>query len=148
MATVTYNIARGTLYEAIYEEISRVADTAYTDAGVSMYDEVIPTSRDDDEVTRLEDDAARSLANRMSDACMAMITDGTEIQLDFNLPAYVGIADAASEITRYIVLSVCAGWFRAKLATRMKEYADRAQVAMAKAVQILKTTIEPTLNRS
>ena len=47
------------------------------------------------------------------------------------------------EITRYIVLNVCAAWFQERWSAKAEEYAARGQVAMDKAVTMLKTIKSP-----
>lgn len=150
-----YIIDRDGLFPLIDEEVSRVANEAYSEDGASLYDGIIITSADHRTIERLEDDAINSLIERTSDICKPVpggfreAEDTTLIQvlprLSFEVPDFdEDFADVTvEEITRYIVLNVCAAWFQSRCSGKVEEYASRGQVAMDKAVTLLKTIKAP-----
>lgn len=136
-----YIIDRDMLYPLIYEEVSRVANEAYDEEGNSLYDGIIITSADKPTVNRLEDDAIDALVKRTIDICTFQIG-----QLSFDVPDFKeDLTDATkTEITRYIVMNVCAAWFQSRIPSKVEEYALRGQAAMDKAVTYLKTIKAPS----
>lgn len=135
-----YSIDRGKLYLLIFEETSRVAASAYTEDGGSLYDNIVLTSADGNEIERLEDDAVNTLVKRTADICKP--GSGS---LRFDVPDFdASLTDITSqEITRYIVLNTCSAWFQSRYPAKAEEYAARGQVAMDKAVTYLKTIKPP-----
>ncbi len=150
-----YIIDRDSLFPLIDEEVSRVANEAYSEDGASLYDGIIITSADRRTIGRLEDDAINSLIKRTSDICRPVPgvfreTEGTTLiqvlpRLSFDVPDFdEGLNDVTvEEITRYIVLNVCAAWFQSRYPGKVEEFAGRGQVAMDKAVTLLKTIKAP-----
>ena len=136
-----YIINRDTLYLIIYEEVSRVANEAYDEAGNSLYDSIIITSADNATIERLEDDAIDAFVKRTIDICTWEMAF-----LRFDVPDFKEeLSDATKwEITRYIVLNVCAAWFQSRIPSKVEEYALRGQAAMDKAVTYLKTIKAPS----
>lgn len=53
----------------IDEEISRAADSAYSEDGTPLYDSVVNTERDAETISRLVEDAIRDFASRAYDIC-------------------------------------------------------------------------------
>ena len=136
-----YIINRDTLYLIIYEEVSRVANEAYDEAGNSLYDSIIITSADNATIERLEDDAIDAFVKRTIDICTWEMAF-----LRFDVPDFKEeLSDATKwEITRYFVLNVCAAWFQSRIPSKVEEYALRGQAAMDKAVTYLKTIKAPS----
>lgn len=136
-----YIIDRDALYPLIYEEVSRVANEAYDEEGNSLYDAILITSADKATVERLEDDAIDALVKRTIDICRQ-----DSASLRFDVPDFIeDLEDITKwEITRYIVMNVCAAWFQSRIPSKVEEYALRGQTAMDKAVTYLKTIKTPT----
>lgn len=129
------------LYPLIYEEVSRVANEAYDEEGNPLYDGIIITSADMATIVRLEDDAIDALLKRTID-----ISRQDLAFLRFDVPDFKeDLTDATkTEITRYIVMNVCAAWFQSRIPSKVEEYALRGQAAMDKAVTYLKTIKAPS----
>lgn len=136
-----YIIDRDMLYPLIYEEVSRVANEAYDEEGNPLYDGIIITSADMATIVRLEDDAIDALLKRTID-----ISRQDLAFLRFDVPDFKeDLTDATkTEITRYIVMNVCAAWFQSRIPSKVEEYALRGQAAMDKAVTYLKTIKAPS----
>lgn len=149
---LTYTFNPAVLYPLIFEEISRVADTAYTEDGAPLYDMIIPSSRDDAAIERMEKDALAVLLNRLSDIVTVGAETGGTILLSFDVPANPynaasNVLPFSQEITRFLVLSVCADWCREKYTPAAEGFTQRSLLELSKAIQTLKTTVEPTLTR-
>lgn len=67
MSTVNIEINKKELLDNIQEEISRVAKSAYDGEGKSLYDTIIPYTRDADTIERLINDAISRLTDRSRD---------------------------------------------------------------------------------
>lgn len=136
-----WNIDIDNIYNLVDEEVSRAADSAYSDDGVSLYDNVVLSARDKDTVLRFIGDAVQGIQARLFD--VARIISPTEVHFhlpDFD-PSYE--TSAKAELTRYIVMAVCASLFRQTRAVLVQEYTDRAQLAINNAVVMLKTRKSP-----
>lgn len=135
-----YSISTENLYELIDEEVSKVADEAYADSGSSLYDSIILTGKDAATVNRHIDDAVDALVARAGDiAKRATVNDTPAIKFYVPDMETGNQTMASNEITRYIVLSVCAAIFAQRRPIVLQEYATRAQAAMDRAIVILKT---------
>lgn len=144
---MVYTIDKNILATYIDEEVSKVADEAYGENGVSLYDGVVLTEKDADTVSRLIDDAVNGIASRMFDICkFSSGTNPGDVQLIFYVPDFDNtMEDAAkSELTHFIVFSACTTLFKSRRAQAVPEYTDRAQAAINKAVTILKSRKSPT----
>lgn len=128
----------------IREEITRVATSAYDDGGSSLYDAIVPKSRDEATLNRMYDDAVSALLTRTSDICVYS-KDGDEDVLSFQVldtdPDTLPLA--AQEIGRFITLNVVGAWLQERYTARSEEYVARGQAALDKAVKILKTRRRP-----
>ena len=146
-----YVIDRPQLYSLIDQEVSRVANETYADDGTSLYDNIIVTSNDRTAIERLENDAIDSFVKRTFDICTPVYDNGeTESGLAFDVPGFDAAMGPATEreITRYIVFSTCAGWFRSRCVSRVEEFSALAKEAMDKAVTFLKSIKAPERNEN
>ena len=155
-----YVIDKPALLESIKEEVSHVADEAYTDDGTALYDSVMVTLRDKRTLERFIDDAVNAFVRREYDIAkfapevnyhydeyghatdqVASVTP----RLEFYLPDFdTTMTDAAKEeLDRYIVLYACAAIFQQRRAAVVPEYTARTQAAMDKAVALLKFRKHP-----
>lgn len=139
-----YVINKDSLREKVYEEVSRVADEAYSEDGVSLYDSVILTDKDTPAVERSIDDAVGLLVRRVSDICTysPLIENETVTpRLLFNVPDISASNEAAvtDETTRYIVLLVSSELFQSRRSSVVPEYSTRAQTTLDNLVNLLRT---------
>ena len=137
---MVYEIDRNELFQLIDEEVSRVAGVTYADSGVSLYDVIRIKSPDFPTIVRLEDDAIDHFVRRTMDICTV-----EDSSLVFDVPDFDenNTEMTRREITRYIVLNVCATWFLTAVRGRVEEYAKMAEEAMNKAITYLKTIKAP-----
>lgn len=150
-----YQIDYTGLFELVNEEVSRIANEAYDQDGNSLYDGIRITSADVDIITRLERDAVNALIKRTQDICTPVsgrtyeAEDGTPVvelpKLEFDVPDFDLFFEEAvnDEITRYITLNVVAAWSQSRCPAKVEEYTNRGQVAMDKAVHLLKAIKAP-----
>lgn len=150
-----YYIDQQSLRSLIEEEVSRVAASAFGEGGQPLYDAIRLTSADDAQIERLERDAIDAFVKRTVDICTPVRgtfrQDGSDTlievlpNLSFNVPDFDEnfTSMVEDEITRYIVMNVCSAWFQERYTPKVEEYAARGQVAMDKAVSLLKTIKSP-----
>lgn len=141
-----YTIDKTLLRALIDEEVSHVADDAYGENGLSLYDSIILTEKDDETVMRLLDDAVRGFVTRTYDICKFAPDDGQgNKRLYFYVPDFdVTMEDSVvSEINHYVVFAVCASLFRSRRAQSVQEYTERAEASVNKAVSLLKSRKSP-----
>lgn len=147
-----YTIDKESLYALVDEEVSKVADDAYSEGGQSLYDSIVLTQKDKTTVERFMDDAADQLASRAFDICKYQVEVAVENneptgrkQLYFYAPDFDSSMEDAvkDELGRYIVLFVCASLFQQRRASLVESYAARAQAAADKAVTLLKSRKDP-----
>ena len=154
-AYMYYVIDKPTLLESIKEEVSGVADAAYSDDGSSLYDIVMVSNRDKPTLDRFIDDAVSQFVRREFDITKyspETYTDENQqtqltgrLCLQFYIPDFdTTMADAAKEeLDRYIVMYACAALFQQRRPAVVPEYTTRAQMAMDKAVSLLKSRKHP-----
>lgn len=131
------------LLELVTEEISHVADQAYSDNQIALYDQVMATSKDEGLLKRYVSDAISAFAARTFDICSAIQPGG----LEFYVPDFDSTMEetALAEISRYVVMSACASFFIQRRVAVAQEYAERAKAAADKAVALLKSRKHPSL---
>ena len=134
------SISTNDIKAIIAEEVSIAADQAYSQDGISLYDSIVLSSKDDALVGRLIKDAIAQLARRESDICTY-----TASAITFN------ISDAAAtstvitaELNRYIALHACADLFQSRKADLVPDYTRRAQEAMDNVDSLVRTRTAPT----
>lgn len=122
-------------------EISRIAASAYSEDGVSLYDTIRVTSRDAD---YLEDYFEGAMANMNVRFKGLAPYDSAEEEVSLPLEDSVATENELQPILRkYIVSSICADWFRRKYVVKHEEYAAEAQNCLEKIVVLVKTRREP-----
>ena len=131
-----YLIDRETLMASVEEEVSRVADTAYSDDGTSLYDGIAIMSSDRDTVGKYLDDAISGIVHRTED-----IATVGEDSISFDVPGFDMSKEdiARRELDRYLVMSVCALWFQDRYADKVEEFTQKAKTALDKGVGLLKS---------
>ncbi len=129
------------MLESIKEEVSHVADEAYSEDGTPLYDSVMVTSRDKSKLEGFIDDAIRLFVRKEFDICKYNNID----RLEFHVPDFDDTMTAAvnSELNRYIVMYACTSLFQQRRVAVVQEYSVRAQSAMDKAVSLLKSRKHP-----
>lgn len=145
-----YYIDYTELSELVKEEVSRIANEAYDQDGNSLYDGIRITSADTDTILRLERDAVNALVKRTQDICTPTPGGETALisvlpRLEFDVPDFDAFFEDAvnEEITRYITLNTVAAWCQSRCTAKVEEYTNRGQVAMDKAVALLKAIKAP-----
>ena len=140
---MTYTINNTTLTNLVNEEISRIAASAYSDDGNSLYDSVVTYSRDADAVSRALKDALDAVIGRTVDICTYI--PGTPA-LSLYAPDMDSSKEGAvsDEVTRAISLGAVSILLKEKLPARSEEYADRSKSALDIAVELLKTRTAPS----
>jgi len=144
-----YTVKYSDLTDGIREEVSRVADAAYSNEGEPLYDQVVITARDYDAVRRLIGDSLSVIVTRMSDVCLySPVTDGNTVtmRLAFYLPDYPYNTleqEAEDELSRFIILFSAAQYLSQKHPESVQGYTERAQASLVKAVSLLKTRQAP-----
>ena len=147
-----YIINRANLRDRIDEEVSHVANEAYSDSGMSLYDSIILTEKDDEMVGRYIDDALNTFVNLVFDICKYFyVTDNNENQpveqLQFYVPDFDETMEDAmkEEVTKFIVLFVCVSLFQTRRPMVVPQFNDRMQAALTKAVTLLKSRKSPIM---
>lgn len=148
-----YIVDYDALIKSIDEEISRVADKAFGDQGLPLYDLIHITSSDHDALRRYIDDAVGKFVSRERDICkyspLIEIDEHdneiSHVRLDINVPDIEedNIPLAERELARYLVFYATASHLGPLKADRAQEYVTLQQAAMDKAVQYLKTRKNP-----
>lgn len=131
----------GTLRPAIDERIARAAASAYGENGVSLYDEVKNTSRDDDIIQDMIYRSKDDVLARLWDVAKPSATD----TIDFNLPDLPSTTDLLLDeaVDVYIINNVCAQWFQQKRPVLVPEYTAAAQAALDRLVILVRTRKDP-----
>lgn len=147
-----YLIDKESLYALVDEEVSHVADEAYTEDGTALYDSIVLTEKDKGTVERLMDDAAAQLVVRAHDICrLEPETEGNPPQrtgrsiLLFYVPDFDMRNEQAAkeEISRYMSLYVCTAIFQKRRTSVVEEYSARALAALNSAIGLLKQRKHP-----
>lgn len=159
-----YIIDKPALLESIKEEVSHVADEAYSDNNIALYDSVMVTDRDKARLERFIDDAVSQFVRREFDITKyspetytdefgeVQLTNRTRLQFfvpdfDESMAEIDGntITGGAlkKELDRYLVMDAVAALFQQRRVALLPEYTARAQAAMDKAVSLLKYRKHP-----
>ncbi len=145
-----YTIDKADLGSRIDEEVSNVADEAYSDNGASLYDSIILTEKDSEEVDRFIDTAVSSFVTRAFDICKYYYqTESSSLQTNEKLEFYVPDLDETmepaiiEEISKYITLFVCTCVFQTRRPSVVPQYTERTQAAMNRAITLLKSRKSP-----
>lgn len=146
-----YIIDKSALLEKVKEEVSKVADDAYGDNGMSLYDSIIITEKDVEQVNRFLDDAVGALVQRAFDITKySPLVDNDTLAVTPRLLFYVPDFDATmgdlvkEELDKYLTLYSCTALFQSRRASVVPEFEGRAQAAMERAVMLLKSRKSPT----
>lgn len=141
-----YLINSANIYSLIDEEISRVAAAEYSEDGTPLYDAVVLHSGDRNEIRRLQDDAINTIVKRNYDVVTIVPRNSDGLNgLQFNVPDIDNSTEyiIREELTRFVVLNVCAAWFQSRAKAKVEEFANRGQVALDKASSMLHTRKAP-----
>ena len=163
-AYMYYIIDKPALLESIKEEVSHVADEAYSEDGAALYDSVMVTDRDKARLERFIDDAVSQFVRREFDITKYSPETYTdefgEVQLSDRMRLQFFVPDfdetmaeienntitggaLKKELDRYIVLFSVASLFQQRRVALVPEYNTRTQSAMDKAVSLLKFRKHP-----
>lgn len=145
-----YTIDKADLRSRIDQEVSHVADEAYGDNGASLYDSVILTDKDKEEVDRFIDTAISAFVSREFDICKYFYqTDSSTLASEEMLEFYVPDLDETmiptinEEISKYVTLFVCSCIFQTRRPSVVPQYTERTQSSMNRAVTLLKSRKSP-----
>jgi len=139
-----YTIDSEAILEMVDGEVSRVADAAYGENGVSLYDQIVITERDEDTLNRMLGDAEASLVARLGDICR--FSSGSTPCLEFYVPDFDETANgdiAEEEITKFIAYSVTGQFLSQRHPASVPEYTDKTALALRNVISILKTRKAP-----
>ena len=130
-------------------EVSQVADAAYGENGVSLYDSVVLTEKDHDTVSALLEDGIAQFVRASSDIS-SYGTHGTGSSavdaIVVDVPDFdASQADAVTEqISRYLVMLACTAIFNQRRAALVPEYTNRVQAALDNAIELLRKRKTPS----
>lgn len=156
LRTMYYSIDKERLRALVDEEISKVADEAYSDAGASLYDSIVLTDKDTAMVDRFIDDAVSLLVRRAFDICKyapELVPDGEGgemlspvMRLHFFVPDFDRTMEDSvkAELDRYISLYAVASILQQRRAVLVPEYTDRAKTSQDTAITLLKSRKNPS----
>ena len=96
-----YIINKQNLKNLIEEEVSLAADQAYSDDGVSLYDQVVLTEKDKGTIDRFIDDAVSTLCRRTHDICSFVPYNPQQAVDSLDNPLYYVVDDGVvtNEVT-------------------------------------------------
>lgn len=136
-----YSITHNALIELVKEEVSRVADLAYTEQGVSLYDAIAIFDRDAATINRMISDAVSVVYERFRDFMISPSSTTNTVVFNFYLPDMETSQEAVakSELTRFLSLQVAALWFQERHTSEFEKYVTRANSALDKAERSLFT---------
>ena len=136
----SYYINKNRILPLIEREISRVAAAAFGEDGTPLYDAIVNTSRDEDVLKEMIDDAASALLTRLSD--IAVYSSGL---FEFDIPEERthDITTVGGVIDRFVVMNVCSAWFIQKYPAKAEEYGARSTDAMNKVERLLTEKLPP-----
>ncbi|MBR5660601.1 MAG: hypothetical protein IKW99_03530 [Bacteroidales bacterium] len=129
--------------------MSLVADEAYGDNGISLYDSVVLTEKDTPTVERLINDAVAAIASRCFDICKYYYDTDTSSSSGERLYFYVPDLDETMEetigqdLTDFIVLFTCNQIFLTRRPSVVPVFTEQAQAALNRAVSLLKSRKSP-----
>lgn len=128
------------LLELIKKEIARTAASVYSDDGTTLYDAIIYTSRDEDTILEMINDAQSMLVAKFSD--IASISGDF---MEFNIPdeRTHDNTTIGPVINRFIVMNVCHTWMNQKYKPKAEEYGVRSSDALNKIDKLLYEKLPP-----
>ena len=151
-----YIIDKAGLLESVEEEVSHIADSAYGEDGSSLYDSIVITEKDRQNVLRFIDDAVTDFVRKRAfDICKyspeTYQDEAGEWQLSgrMRLQFYVPDFDETmwdatkAALDRYIVLYAVGSLCQSRRADLVPEYAKRTQEAQDNAIILLKSRKYP-----
>jgi hypothetical protein len=136
----SYYVNKNKMLPLIEREVSRVAASAYSEEGVPLYDAIRITSRDEDTLKDMIDDAMTAMLTKLSD-----ITTLSSGFFEFDIPEERthDIMTIGKAIDRFIVMNVCAAWMLQKYSAKAEEYGARSTDAINKVERLLQEKLPP-----
>lgn len=144
-----YTIDKATLRDLVGQQVSLVADEAYGDNGVSLYDSIVLTGKDEPTVERLINEAVSAIVNRCFDICKYQYVTDTSETSEERLFFYVPDLDETmeerigEELTDFVVLFVSNQIFMTRRPSVVPVFTEQAQAALNRAVTLLKSRKSP-----
>ena len=136
----SYYINKNKMLPLIEREVSRVAASAFGEDGTPLYDAIRITSRDEDTLKDMIDDAMTAMLTRLSD--IATLSSG---MFEFDIPEERthDITTIGKVVDRFIVMNVCSAWMLQKYPVKAEEYGARSTDAIEKIERLLHEKLPP-----
>lgn len=136
----SYYINKNKILPLIKREVSRVAASAFGEDGTPFYDAIHVTSRDEDVLKEMIDDAMSAMLTRLSD--IATLSSG---MFEFDIPETRthDINTIGKVIDRFVVMNVCSAWMLQKYPVKAEEYGSRSTDALNKVERLLNEKLPP-----
>lgn len=136
----SYYINKNKMLPLIEREVSRVAASAFGEDGTPLYDAIRITSRDEDTLKDMIDDAMTAMLTRLSD--IATLSSG---MFEFDIPEERthDITTIGKVVDRFIVINVCSAWMLQKYPVKAEEYGARSTDAIEKIERLLHEKLPP-----
>lgn len=136
-----YSITHESLIELVKEEVSRIADLAYAENGISLYDAIAIFDRDEDTIKRMIADASSVIAARFRDYLTTSSAQSNTESFNFYLPDIdpTQVAIAKTDLTRFLSLHVVSLWLQERYVSEYEKYSNRATLALDMAERALLT---------
>ena len=136
-----YTINTSALTPLIEEEVAHVADLAYGENGISLYESIFISGKDSGLVQRFIKDAVNYLQRETADISAA----GTN-KISFDVPDMPSANSTVitEEITRFITMFASNGFFKQRRAAVVPEYTTRIQAALDNIQTLLRERTAPT----
>ena len=132
-----YIIDDNALMENVKEEISRVGLRSYSTEGISLYDGIKVTSRDNNTLNRI----MSSLKTRIISRFRFFIDSSSDSIINFNLPDLPSGYDESiiQELNTFLTMGVVAVWLEEKGVEESKNYLARSLASLETAENLLTT---------
>lgn len=136
----SYYINKNKILPLIEREISRAAASAFGEDGTPLYDAIRITSRDEETLKDMIDDAMTAMLTKLSD--IATLSSG---MFEFDIPEERthDITTIGKAIDRFIVMNVCSAWMIQKYVAKAEEYGARSTDALNKIERLLHEKLPP-----
>lgn len=124
--------------------ISKVAADARNDKGTSLYDEIIPYTKDNTALAGIADTGVRNIQTRLIDVISSVSLSSGSYTVSLDIPdVLTDSGSITNEAKKYVALFVAATWLDAKGQAMGKDYATEATASMERLVALVKTRKAP-----
>lgn len=137
-------LTKSTILASVKAEVAQVADLAYDEGGNSLYDAVIVTTKDEDLVEALIDDAVMLITAGNTDIVVMSISAATDTITVNNSDAAFNETSIGEAVRRYVMMYVCSALFQQRRPLVAPEYTRRAQEALDDFNKMIRQRTAPT----